>query len=87
MASRRVSTIHDRRYRALVESLVALRKQAGLPQSAVASALRCSQSEVSKIERCERRLDVIELADYVSCVTPRHAESTLRRLLRSALAG
>lgn len=49
-------------YQAVIAGLVAHRKAAGLSQWDVAHALGTDQSQVSKLERGERRLDII---DYV----------------------
>jgi len=54
-------TIHSQAHNALVEALVAARKQAGLTQEALAMELDRPQSFVAKYERSERRLDLIEL--------------------------
>lgn len=68
--------LHDERYRQVIERLVKARKQAGLSQVNVALRLPPDprhpdkprlQSFVSKVETRERRLDVIELADF-ACV-------------------
>ncbi len=66
-------SVHDERYRKLIEKLVQARKRLGLSQEAVARRLvldplrpekRCLQSFVSKCETRERRLDAIELAEF-----------------------
>ena len=54
---------HDRRYRQLVERLVAKRKELGLTQSNLADRLDRQQHFVSRFETGERRLDVAEFAD------------------------
>lgn len=51
-----------REYRALIATLVKRRKAAGLTQWDLARVLRTEQSRVSKMERYEIRLDVV---DYV----------------------
>ncbi|HEX3936896.1 MAG TPA: helix-turn-helix transcriptional regulator [Xanthobacteraceae bacterium] len=51
-----------REHRALIATLVARRKAAGLTQWDVARKLKTEQSRISKIERRQSRLDVI---DYV----------------------
>ena len=56
------------RYDKLRELLVFSRKQAGLSQAEVARCLRKPQSYVSKYERGERRLDVVEFLDVAACV-------------------
>ena len=55
-----VYTNQYRRFRAL---LIQARKAAGLTQVALAEQLERPQSFVSKVERGERRLDVIEFLE------------------------
>lgn len=52
----------DRRVR-LQHVLRQLREEAGLKQVELAERLRADQSFVSRFERGERRLDLVELAD------------------------
>ena len=47
-------------YQAILERLVSTRKEAGVTQQELASRLNRHQSFVSKFERRERRLDVLE---------------------------
>ena len=47
-------------YEAFVQRLALARRQAGLTQQDLANRLNRHQSFVSKFERCERRLDVLE---------------------------
>lgn len=53
-------TLHTKPYAKLVEILVEARRAHGLTQQQVAARLGKPQSYVAKIERRERRLDVIE---------------------------
>jgi len=53
-------TIYDSEYRALLDCLVQERKRLGLSQQEVAQLTNLNQSEISKIENFERRLDVLE---------------------------
>jgi len=55
---------HTPRYAHLLVTLRAARKQAGLTQADVAKHFRTHPSFVSKIESGERRIDVVELADF-----------------------
>ncbi len=48
-------------YKALRTCLKEMRKQSGLTQIQLAEAIGADQSDISKIERGERRLDVVEL--------------------------
>lgn len=54
-------SIYTNEYQAVTELLVEIRKEAMITQVALAEALGQSQSFVSKYERGERRLDVIQL--------------------------
>ena len=54
-------SIHSKEYRVFLEQLRAARERSGLTQIELAEKLGTTQSFVSKCERGERRLDVIEL--------------------------
>lgn len=56
-----MSSIHKEEYRLLIKALVRARKAAGLTQEEVADKLGVHQSFISKIESCQRRIDVLEL--------------------------
>jgi transcriptional regulator with XRE-family HTH domain len=51
-------------YRAFIQELVSARKASGLSQVDLAARLDLPQSYVSKVERCERRLDVVEFVAF-----------------------
>lgn len=53
-------SIHTDDYRALTAILTEARRNAGLTQQVVADRLGKPQSYVAKIERAERRIDVVE---------------------------
>ena len=55
-----MKTFHTDEYAAFVRRLVSARKEAGVTQQELASRLDKHQSFVSKYERSERRLDVLE---------------------------
>lgn len=59
-----MSSIHSKEYRDLIARLIAARKAAGLTQVEVAEKLGKPQSYVSKIENCQRRVDVLELRGF-----------------------
>lgn len=61
MSESRVKTIHEEAYQVLVECLRRARQTAGVTQAELATRLGTDQSYVSKYERSERRLDVLEL--------------------------
>lgn len=53
-------SVHSDPYQLLLTRMVAARRAAGLQQTELAERLGRPQSFVSKIERGERRLDVVE---------------------------
>ena len=55
-----MKTIYEERYQSWVQTLITARKTAGLTQAQVAEQLGKPQSYIAKIERCERKLDVME---------------------------
>ncbi|ENV44924.1 helix-turn-helix domain-containing protein [Acinetobacter schindleri] len=58
-------SIHDPRYQDLIKKLIELRESKNVTQVELARLLNKPQSYVSKVERLERRLDVIELIDWL----------------------
>ncbi len=57
---KRKKTIHSQQYSDLIEKLCQERMRLGLSQAEVASCLSMTQSDISKIETSERRLDILE---------------------------
>ena len=55
---------HHRHYRAFLDLLLQLRTEAGCTQTVLAERLGNTQTFVSKVERGERRLDVVEFAEW-----------------------
>lgn len=55
-------SIYDEKYQALVVLLALERKRLNISQAELASAMGLHQSDVSKIEKLERRLDVLEFS-------------------------
>jgi transcriptional regulator with XRE-family HTH domain len=58
-------SVHTRNYRLFLELLIKARKDAGVTQEQLAKRLNRPQSFVSKCENGERRLDVIELLQFL----------------------
>ncbi|WP_167880172.1 helix-turn-helix domain-containing protein [Leptospira fletcheri] len=56
-------TIYSDEYRRIIDKVRQARLTAELTQEEVAQALEIKQSLVSKIESCQRRLDVLELLE------------------------
>lgn len=60
----RATSIHSKEYKVFLKLLRQEREKAGLTQIDVAQRLRQTQSFVSKCERGERRLDIIEVRKF-----------------------
>ena len=58
-------TIHSEQYRIFITALRDARERAGVTQVDLAKKLRVEQSVVSKCERGARRLDVVELHEWL----------------------
>lgn len=56
-----VESLHSPAYRRFLVQLLGLRRRAKLSQTELARRLKRDQTYVSKSERAERRLDVVEL--------------------------
>jgi transcriptional regulator with XRE-family HTH domain len=54
-------TIYSSKYKTVLQNLIKARQESGLTQVNVAEKLKKPQSFVSKVERGERRLDIVEL--------------------------
>lgn len=61
-------TIFSKDYSILLRELRKARKRSGLSQEELAGRLGESQSFVSKCERGERRLDVVELRSFCNAI-------------------
>lgn len=61
-------SIYSRDYGVLIDKLRKAREDKGLTQTEVAERLGQTQSFVSKVERSERRIDVVELRAFCSAI-------------------
>jgi len=68
MAKERQSSIHNDAYRGIIDILAEARVRAGITQSELAQLMGMSQSDISKIEGYERRLDVLEALDMIRVI-------------------
>lgn len=59
-------TIYSDKYKRVLVLLRQARKNSGLTQVDVASALGKSQSYVAKCESGERRIDIVELSEFAN---------------------
>lgn len=74
-------SVHTARYRRLCELLIEARSAKGLSQEALAEELGRVQTFVSKYERGERRLDVVEFLDVAAALAVN--PSTLLRQIQA----
>lgn len=58
---KKVKTIHDFDYRQLIHELMKERIRLNVSQKELATQIGLNQSDISKIEKFEKRLDVLEL--------------------------
>ena len=61
-----MSSIHDPRYKKLIQVLIAIRELKKITQVELATSLKKSQSYVAKVENLDRRIDVLELQDWLT---------------------
>lgn len=61
-------SIHSAEYERFLALLRKTRVQSGLTQDDIATKLNATQSFISKCERGERRLDIVELAAWCSAL-------------------
>ena len=59
---------YDEAYRTIVDGLIAARKARGMTQADVAKAMGTDQSQISKFERSERRLDILDYVRYCRAI-------------------
>lgn len=75
-------SLSDPRYQSMIEKLVALRQAAGLTQRSLAERLGEFPNYVWKIERCQQRLDPLQLVEWLRAI-----EADERKFLLEAVAG
>ena len=63
-----MSSIHDPRYRKLIQKLIAIRELRKITQVELATSLEKNQSYIAKVENYDRRIDIIELYDWLKAL-------------------
>ena len=71
-------SVFSDRYALFLAIIVQARKEAGLTQSQLAARLGKPQSYISKAERGERRVDVVEFVDIAEAIGIQPAELIMR---------
>ena len=69
-----ISSIHDPEYHRIIDALISLREKAKLSQKAIAYEIGLTQPDISKIERRERRIDILEALRWVQATNADPAE-------------
>ncbi|MFN9607739.1 MAG: helix-turn-helix domain-containing protein, partial [Pseudanabaena sp.] len=64
----------DPEYHRIIDALISLREKAKLSQKAIAQEIGLTQPDVSKIERRERRIDILETLRWVRASNANPAE-------------
>lgn len=73
-----MKSIHDPRYLQLINLLIFLRESKQLTQVELAKRLARPQSFVAKVENLDRRVDLVELADWISALDVSRQDFTNR---------
>ena len=63
-----MSSIHDPRYRKLIQKLIAIRELRKITQVELATSLEKNQSYIAKVENHDRRIDILELYDWLKAL-------------------
>lgn len=63
-----MSSIHDPRYRKLIQKLIAIRELRKITQVELATSLEKNQSYIAKVENYDRRIDILELYDWLKAL-------------------
>jgi transcriptional regulator with XRE-family HTH domain len=69
-----MKSIHDHRYIQFIELLTKTREDAQVTQTELARRLDKPQSFVAKVENLDRRIDIVELADWLHALGMRPQE-------------
>lgn len=79
-----MKTLRSPQQKALIDELRRVRKQAGLTQAVLAGKLGVAQSFVAKVERSERRLDVVEFLRWLDAADAAEERTTILERVRAA---
>jgi len=80
----RRNSLYDPRYRAIIFRLIQARKRAGFNQRELADRIGIGQPELSKIERFVRKIEVLELIDWIKATEVGDLEIVARTLEESS---
>ena len=63
-----MSSIHDPRYKKLIKELIRIKEIKNITQVELATSLKKPQADIAKVENLDRRIDVLELHDWLSAL-------------------
>jgi transcriptional regulator with XRE-family HTH domain len=63
-----MKTIYDRRYRRVIDRLRCVRRERGLTQAQLAQLVGWGRTTLSKVEKCDRRIDLLEMHALASAL-------------------
>jgi len=69
-------------YQAMIGLLIELREEAGITQTQLGEKMGFAQTDISKIERCERRLDLIETIEILNLLTRNDTKKVSSHLVK-----
>lgn len=61
----KIKTIYTNEYLELINYLIKLRKVSLVNQTEMAKHLKLSQSDISKIEKCDKKIDILETFNWI----------------------
>lgn len=73
----KIKTVHTHEYISLINYLITLRKESNISQIDMAITLNLKQSDISKIEIKERRIDICETFLWLNKCSPKNNEVLL----------
>ncbi len=70
-----MKSIYKKRYRKAIQLLIAKRKQKKITQQMIADKLQKPQSYIAKIEKYERKLDILEFIELCEALDLRASDA------------
>ena len=80
MAPMKPNIIYEDRYRSIIARLAKARQDAGLTQAELAEKLGLNQPEISRIEKLDRQIDLLEFLDWIQATNDKDLATVLATL-------
>jgi len=75
-------TIFNENYKNMISFLIKTRKENSVPQNKLAKALKLKQSDISKIEHFDRRIDLLEALAWISYCNDNNYKKSLKSVVK-----